>query len=38
MPEAFETGLVITASASVVHPEGTVLDENGHPILPQEQE
>jgi len=30
-------GLIeITATAVATHPDGTVLDENGHPVLPEE--
>ena len=31
-PGDIATRTVITASAAATHPEGTVLDENGHPV------
>lgn len=32
----FQGLIEITATAVATHPEGTVLDENGHPVPPEE--
>jgi hypothetical protein len=42
MPEPDEdttgvAGVVLTATATVTHPEGTALDEDGNPIPTEEQ-
>lgn len=33
----FESQVVITATASVIHPEGTVIDELGNPVEATEE-
>lgn len=37
-PRLFEAELTITATAVATHPEGTALDEDGHPIPSEEQD